>query len=110
MPPEAFDCGGSYPPLFGLVMEKRSNPSSRKTKLPLKAVKQELQQSRAWGARYLVVTSIGGSISFSGLNEGALLSACDHSPLWFTRGLFCQGAANFPNQSGILSRLKIQKR
>jgi hypothetical protein len=37
------------------------------------------------------------------------LSACDHSPLWFTRGLFCRGAANFPNQSGILSRLKIEK-
>jgi hypothetical protein len=94
----------------GKTKQPGSNPSSRHTKLPLKAVKQELQQSRAWGARYLVVTSIGGSISFSGLNEGALLSACDHSPLWFTRGLFCRGAANFPNQSGIVSRLKTQKR
>jgi hypothetical protein len=24
MPPEAFDCCGSYPQLFGFVMEKRS--------------------------------------------------------------------------------------
>jgi hypothetical protein len=34
MPPEAFDCGGSYPPLFGFVMEKRSNPVA--TRRPVK--------------------------------------------------------------------------
>jgi hypothetical protein len=28
IPPEAFDCGGSHPPLFGFVMEKRRYPAA----------------------------------------------------------------------------------
>jgi hypothetical protein len=34
MPPEAFDCGGSHPPLFGFVMEKRRYPLA--TRRPVK--------------------------------------------------------------------------
>jgi hypothetical protein len=60
MPPEAFDCGGSHPPPFGFVMEKRRNPVATrrpaKTKPLLKAVNQESQQSRACGILYFVVT------------------------------------------------------
>jgi hypothetical protein len=62
MPPEAFDCGGSYPPLFCVSDAKTkvpgSNPSSRKTKPPLRAVNEESQQSRACGALYFVVSQI----------------------------------------------------
>jgi hypothetical protein len=69
---------------------------------PLKAVNQESQQSRASGALCFVVTSIGGSICFSSRIDGwGLLSARDHSPLWFTSGKFCWGAVNFPNHSRI---------
>jgi hypothetical protein len=35
------------------------------------------------------------------LSDGALLSARDHSLLWFTSGPFCRGAPNFPDQSRI---------
>jgi hypothetical protein len=34
MPPEAFDCGGSHPPLFVFVMEKRRYPVA--TRRPVK--------------------------------------------------------------------------
>ena len=33
-----------------------------------------------------------------------LLTACDHSPLLFTSGPFCRGAAYFPNPSRILPK------
>jgi integrase len=35
---------------------------------------------------------------------GGLLSARDHSPLWFTSRPFCRGAANFPHRSRIPSK------
>ena len=43
IPPEAFDCGGSHPPLFGCVMQKRRYPVA--TRRPAKQSRPSLLES-----------------------------------------------------------------
>jgi Mg-chelatase subunit ChlD len=46
-----------------------SNPSSRKTKPPLRALNEESQQSRACGARYFVVRFFAHELLANGLTK-----------------------------------------
>jgi hypothetical protein len=43
IPPEAFDCGGSHPPLLGCVMQKRKYPVA--TRRPTKQSRPSLLES-----------------------------------------------------------------